>query len=182
MTKTAKQSLLLAVLLVVLAVVIVRQMRTPAPAVGTPAASNPAAVDRSSSTGEPGVTDVQIERLTAARTTYRAPQRDPFRFRPPPPPPVVQAPPPPPPPIGPPVPPGPPPREPISSRIRLLGIYEIGSRRIAVLHDGTANPPMHGVEGDVIQGQYRLLRVLPNSVELSYLDGGSPQPIPLPGR
>jgi hypothetical protein len=59
---------------------------------------------------------------------------------------------------------------------------EIGSRRIAVLHDGTLNPPMHGVEGDVIQGQYRLVRVLPNAVELAYLDGGSPQSIPLPGR
>ena len=182
MTKTARQSLLLAVLLVILAVVIVRQMRTPAPAAGTPAASNPAVLDNDAAGGSSGVTDVQLERLSDDRVAFAAPRRDPFRFRPQAPPPEVSRPAGAQVPLPPPVPPGPPPREPISSRIRLLGIYEIGTRRIAVLHDGTPGPPMHGVEGDVIQGQYRVVRVLPNAVEMAYLDGGSPQSIPLPGR
>ena len=181
MSRTAKQSILLAVLLVVLVVVAVRQLRTPAPSTEPLASSNPAAVERDAPKTQDVVTDVQLERLTAERLAFTTPRRDPFRFRPQAAPPQITQRPLQPPPVPAP-PPGPPPREPISSRIRLLGIYEIGSRRIAVLHDGTSNPPMHGVEGDVIQGQFRLVRVLPNSVELTYLDGGSPQPIPLPGR
>jgi hypothetical protein len=181
-TKTAGQSLLLAVLLVLLGVIVVWQMRTPAPAVNTPAASNPEVTDNAATGSAGAVTDVQIERLSAEPVAFATPRRDPFRFRPQAPPPEVVRPAVPQTPLPPPTPPGPPPREPISSRIRLLGIYELGTRRIAVLHDGTPSPPMHGVEGDVIQGQYRLVRVLPNAVELAYLDGGSPQSIPLPGR
>jgi hypothetical protein len=182
MSTVARQSLLLAVLVAVLAAVVVYQMRGPEPAAAPLSSSNPAAGAQDGGAARGEVTDVRLELLTTDASAFRAPRRDPFQFRTNTPPPVVER-----APVAPPVnrtppPPPPPARPPISASIRLLGIYDVSGRRVAVLHDGTKNPPIHGVQGDVIEGRYRLLRVDQSAVELAYLDGGSPQRIPLPGQ
>lgn len=179
MTAATRQSLLLAALLIVLAAVVVYQMRGADPTAGPAAASNPVAGGQAARAGD-AVTDVQLERLTTENAAFRPPRRDPFRFRaaaPPPQEPAFVAPAPSQPP-----PPPPPSRPPISASLRLIGIYELEGRRVAVLHDGTQSPPVHGMEGDVIEGRYRLLRVDDSAIEISYLDGGLPQRIPLPGQ
>jgi len=119
------------------------------------------------------VTNVKLEALTARHEVTATPTRDPFRYRMPPPPP---APPPPPPktpetrPQGPRPPTGPPPPERIT--LKYLG-FAMGPNgtRVAVLHDGSARPPLLGKQGDVIAGRYRLLRVEADNVEIAYLDG-----------
>jgi hypothetical protein len=189
MTAGLKQWMLLAALAAVLAAVVLYQMRGDAPV--TPAATVADGTPAAGAPGESGgpVTDVRLDLLRIEPVVFAAPLRDPFRFRQPPAPAprkVATAPPPPPPPA--PAPrratgPAPVTRPPISSSIRLLGIIEKGDMRVAVLHDGTANPPIHGVEGDIIEGRYRLLRVYPNAIDISYADGNGPsQRIPLPGR
>jgi len=40
----------------------------------------------------------------------------------------------------------------------------------------------HAVEGDVIEGQYRLLRVGPDSADLAYLDGRGRQTFQMTGQ
>jgi hypothetical protein len=132
----------------------------------------------------PVVADVKLELLEANTDPYTVPKRDPFRFRakpePPPPPPVRREavlPPGPPPP-----PPGPPPPPPIGSKLRVLGIMvgESG-RRVASLSDGTSAPPILAMQGDVVLGMYRVLRVDTNAVEMAYADGsGARARIPLP--
>jgi hypothetical protein len=105
-----------------------------------------------------------------------------FRFKPKPPPP----PPPPPPratqpavPVNP-VPQGPPPLPPIA--LKFIGIIESPTtqRKIAVLSDGR-NPPFQGVEGDIIEGRYRIIKIGVESVEIAYADGRGRQTIRLTG-
>jgi hypothetical protein len=65
--------------------------------------------------------------------------------------------------------------------LRLIGIVETpGQRtRVAVLSD--EHGVYHGREGDIIEGRYRIQRVNAESVEMSRLDGGTPQVIHLSG-
>src|SRR5205814_3794233 len=101
-----------------------------------------------------------------------------FKPRPPPPrPPVVKA----------PVLPAPPPADPPPPRLapipyRFMGILEATDRKltIAVLSDGV-HAPLHGSVGDVIEGRYRILRISPDSIEMSYADGRGRQTIRLTG-
>ena len=51
---------------------------------------------------------------------------------------------------------------------------------IAVLSDGKGLP-VYGKEGDIILGQFRLIRIGAESVELAYLDGRGRQTIRLSG-
>ena len=116
------------------------------------------------------VTSVKLEALTARHAVTATPTRDPFRYRMKPPPT------PPPKPVLPtttpdrPVRPTTPPPERIT--LKYLG-YALGpaGTRVAVLHDGSARPPLLGKQGDVIAGRYRLLRVEADNVEIAYLDG-----------
>jgi hypothetical protein len=64
----------------------------------------------------------------------------------------------------------------------VLGIIQGESgARVASLSDGTAAPPILAVEGDVVLGRYRVLRVSPDAVEMDYADGsGARARIPLP--
>ena len=128
--------------------------------------------------------DVHLERLEAERPKPGEADRDLFRFKPKPLPPPPPAPPPvrvvaPPPPVptGPPPPPALPP-------ITLKFIGLIGPTpqvpKIAVLSDGKG-PPVTGKEGDIILGQFRLIRIGAESLELSYLDGRGRQTIRLSG-
>jgi hypothetical protein len=54
---------------------------------------------------------------------------------------------------------------------------------MAVLSDasGQQRDPVYGFEGDTILGQYRLVRVSAESVEMSYLDGRGRQTIRFSG-
>jgi hypothetical protein len=113
--------------------------------------------------------------------------RNPFRFRPPP------APPPPPTPtpakgpanqgpvvaMGPPVPAGPPPPPPIP--LKFIGLVtKVDGTRIAVLSDGRS--PQPGKEGDIILGQYRILRIGLESLDIAYVDGRGRTTLRLTGQ
>ena len=63
----------------------------------------------------------------------------------------------------------------------LIGIVEgtSGSERVAVLSDGRG--VYHGQAGDIIEGQFRILRVDSESVEMARLDDQGRQVIWLQG-
>jgi hypothetical protein len=75
---------------------------------------------------------------------------------------------------------GPPPPPPIP--LKFIGIIEAPqpSARLAALVDSTGHP-YHGAEGDVIAGQYRILKIGVESIEMAYLDGRGRQTILLSG-
>jgi hypothetical protein len=106
--------------------------------------------------------------------------RNPFGYgqRPPPPaPPVVQAPPPPPP-----VPTGPPPvPQPPDSPLKLIGVntLSVGDPLTATLKDTQTNAVYFAVEGQIIDGRFKLAKVGQTSVIVSYLDGSGQKMLPL---
>jgi hypothetical protein len=75
---------------------------------------------------------------------------------------------------------GPPPPPPIP--LKFAGIVEAPerSKRYAALVDATGHTFL-GSEGDVVAGQYRLVKIGAESVEMSYLDGRGRQTIRLNG-
>ena len=138
--------------------------------------------------GEAGPGHVNLEALRAGRGRPIDTSRNPFRFEsrsptpddgggsPPPPPkpanqgPVVFA---------PPVPTGPAPPPPIP--LKFIGILTQGSKRVAVLTDGKSTP-VGGVEGEIILGQYQILKIGNESIEMAYPDGRGRQTIRLTGQ
>jgi hypothetical protein len=128
--------------------------------------------------------DVKLEALAMARETPGGDGRDPFRFRPRPAPAApepkripgvpddqVGAP--------PPRPSGPPPPPPIT--LKFIGLVEkADGTRIAVLSDGKR--PIHGVEGEEIEGRYKILKIGTESLEIAYIDGRGRQTIRLTGQ
>ena len=86
----------------------------------------------------------------------------------------------PPPPTAPSGPPPPAPPPPIA--LKFIGLIGPTPQvpKIAVLSDGKGLP-VYGKEGDIILGQFRLIRIGVESVELSYLDGRGRQTIRLSG-
>jgi hypothetical protein len=76
---------------------------------------------------------------------------------------------------------GPPPPPPIA--LKFIGFVEAPTQagRVAILSDGRGNV-FYGKEGDTIEGRYRMMRVAPELVELSYLDGRGRQTIRLSGQ
>ena len=76
-------------------------------------------------------------------------------------------------------PPPPPPLPPIA--LKFIGVLEsTNTQKIAVLSDGRG-APLYGKEGDTISGQYRILRIGVESIEMAYLDGRGRQTIRLSG-
>jgi hypothetical protein len=74
---------------------------------------------------------------------------------------------------------GPPPPPPIP--LKFIGIVEkADGTRIAVLSDGRR--PYHGVEGQELEGQYRILKIGIEALEIAYLDGRGRQTIRLSGK
>jgi hypothetical protein len=124
--------------------------------------------------------DVHLRNLEAERPKPGDNERNLFRFKPkaaPPPPvratpPVVAA--------APSGPPGPPPAPPIP--LKFIGIVEAPnqSKRLAALVDATGHP-YHGAEGEIVAGQYRILKIGVESIEMAYLDGRGRQTIRLSG-
>ena len=124
--------------------------------------------------------DVHLDALNEGRPKPDLAGRDLFRYKPKPPPP------PPPPPrltIGPeppPPPPAPPPPPPIT--LKFVGVVDTPppGKKLAILSDGRG-APVYGHEGDTVLGQYRILRIGAESIEMSYLDGRGRQTIRLSG-
>lgn len=143
-----------------------------------------AAARRPGSAGGSGsAPDVHLKALEAERPKPVEGSRNLFRFKvkpPPPPPPAARVvlPAPPPAPTGP---PPPPPLPPIS--LKFIGIVQTADKkqRLAVLSDGRGGVPMSGKEGDIIDGQYLILRIGAESIEMAYLDGRGRQTIRLTG-
>jgi hypothetical protein len=110
---------------------------------------------------------VHLDALGEDRPRPEPAGRDLFRFR--------EKPPPPPPP-----PPAPPPVPPIA--LRFIGVVDTPppGKRVAVLSDGRG-APVYGHEGDTVLGQYRIVRIGAESIEMSYLDGRGRQTIRLSG-
>ena len=132
--------------------------------------------------GPTGITapDVRLEGLSAARPAPGDHARNLFKFKP-----KVHVAPPPPPrapePVAPSLPQqvGPPPPPPIA--LKFIGLLETtGTSKVAILSDGRGSP-VHGKEGDAVLGQYKILRINADSIEMSYLDGRGRQTIRLSG-
>jgi hypothetical protein len=135
--------------------------------------------------GAPGSLDVGLGDLQGAPPAPEEAGRNPFRFyvKPPPPPPpppkpVVVPPPPAPPQPGTPgyVAPGPPP---IS--LKFLGTVEVKGRKVAIFQTERQGMPFYAGEGEVVLGQYRVVKIGVESVTLEYLDGRGRQIIPMRG-
>jgi len=190
-----QRELTLAVVVVLLGVVAFaayQTLSTPSPSVdrtvtsngqgrttaGTPPAAARTATARGAAQME--APQVHLEALDTDRPEPGESARDIFRFR-------VKPPPPPPPPprpaVGPQLPPPPPPPPPIPPiALKFIGVVDppAPGKRVAVLSDGRGSP-VYGREGDTVLGQYRILRIGAESIEMSYLDGRGRQTIRLSG-
>lgn len=178
MASERRRLLLLSLVLIVLAGFLYRVW--PGTAASTPATSNTRGGGRGAA-GSPAITapDVHLDALQAERPKPGDVDRNLFRFKPKaapapqhepsqPPPPVVSG--------------GPPPTPSLAPiPLKFIGIVErtSGGMKIAVLSDGRG--VYHGNEGDTILGQYRILRIGVESIEMSYLDGRGRQTIRLTG-
>lgn len=76
---------------------------------------------------------------------------------------------------------GPPPLPPIP--LKFIGLVEgtATSRRIAVLSD-SKGLVVHGTEGAIIDGRYRILAIGPESIDIAYADGRGRQTLRLSGQ
>jgi len=193
MATERQRQMVLVGLLVVLAFVLYRAVTSqPTSAVGTLRATSSGSASssneraRAAQSGritESPVTapDVHLRALDDERPKPISGDRNLFRFRPKPPPPppppipIVRT--APPPPI---VPPGPPPLPPIP--LKFIGIIEAPTqaKRIAAFVDTTGHS-LQGREGDLVAGQYRILKIGVESIEMAYLDGRGRQTIRLSG-
>jgi hypothetical protein len=129
----------------------------------------------------PGQLDVRLEALKQPPPEPGDAGRNPFRFyvKPPPPPPPQPAYVPPPQPTGPPPPPPPPPIPPIP--LKFIGTLEVpGKKKQAIFSDGKG-APLYGAEGDLVLGQYKIVRIGVESVVMEYADGKGRQTIPMRG-
>lgn len=156
---------------------------SPAPSAATPVAPPRGAAQ--SRTVAPAVPPVKLDALTAERQPPSETSRNPFRYQPKP------APPPPPRPVAtapgnvsaepprPVMPPGPPPPPPIP--LKFIGILERANGvKWAVLSDGKGT--MHGREGDIVDGRYRIVKIGTESIEMTHYDGRGRQVIRLTGQ
>jgi hypothetical protein len=162
---------LLVLLGIVLAVAAVMTLRNSAgPAVTTSNPGRPpqqAAADKL----DPAQLDVKLERLQETLPAPDDTERNPFRFRP-------KAPPPPPPgprnglgelkPVAPP--PPPPPQGPPPIPLKFIGVTEApGVGKIAALTD--CRHTVQGMEGEIIEGRYRIVKIGLESLVIEYVDG-----------
>jgi hypothetical protein len=76
---------------------------------------------------------------------------------------------------------GPPPPPPIP--LKFIGVLEKGEGlKWAVLSLGDGRAPLHGKEGDIIDGRYRIVKIGTESIEMVHLDGRGRQTIRLTGQ
>jgi hypothetical protein len=159
------------------------------PSAPAPSASTPPAQSRdggqTARTNPPPVAPVKLDALTADREPPGQTNRNPFRYesKAPPPssttkqaalPPVITTEPP-----KPMIDPGPPPPAPIP--LKFIGLLERANGvKWAVLSDGKVT--MHGREGDIVDGRYRIMKIGTESVEMTHADGRGRQVIRLTGQ
>jgi hypothetical protein len=177
-----RRQLLLAVLAVALAVV--AYLEWPRTADRARTTSNGRSAARGSTGGGAATApEVHLKSLEAGHEKPDELERNLFRFKakpaPPPPPPRQAVAPPPPEPVVPSGPPPPPPLPPIA--LKFIGVLETANaQKIAVLSDGRGSP-IYGKEGDTVLGQYKILRIGVESIEMAYLDGRGRQTIRMSG-
>jgi hypothetical protein len=199
MATERKRQLILGALVVVLLAVIYRlsTATSPAPVVASNRSAAGASAATTQTSGRTGRAsagqthgmespDVHLEALDAERVRPKSGERNLFRFKPKPPPPLPDPPRPlqpalPTVPVNPvpPPPPGPPPLPPIT--LKFIGLVDSPTRgrKIAALSDGRNT--FQGVEGDIIEGRYRILKIGVESIEIAYVDGRGRQTIRLTG-
>jgi hypothetical protein len=127
-----------------------------------------------------GVPDVRLDALKAGHPEPDPVDRNLFRFGQPPAPAAVPRPATPTPPVvATPVARAIPSKPPIP--LKFIGFWEepATNQRVAALRDDRG--VYHGSEGDTIEGRYKILRIGPESIDLSYLDGTGRQTIRLSG-
>ena len=136
---------------------------------------------------DPAQLDVRLDALKQARPEASAGDRNPFKF-------YVKPPPPPPPPAPtsgrgldggaaapPPLVPDPGPPPPPAIPLKFFGIVEPKpGDRVATFSD--CRTTTYGREGDIISGQYRLVKIGVESVVMEYLDGRGRTTIRLSGQ
>ena len=170
----------LAVLAVALAVVVYVEWPRTGNAVRTTSSPKAAAGRTSSASNTATTPDVHLKSLDEERAKPGEAERDLFRFKtkpaPAPPRPIVAV---APPPVVPSGPPPPPPLPPIA--LKFIGVLErANAQKIAVLSDGRG-APLYGKEGDTVLGQYKILHIGVESIDMAYLDGRGRQTIRLSG-
>ncbi len=166
------------------ALLVVRSMgdvTSPAPTRRAQPARTPASASAGAQASALDAAKVNLEELERKRLGPADTGRNPFRFEP------KALPAPAPSPTGPTpltsetpvVPTGPPPPPPIS--LKFIGLVQkVDGMKIAVLSDGRR--PLYGVEGQEIDGRYRILKIGTESIEMAYLDGRGRQTIRLTGQ
>lgn len=123
--------------------------------------------------------DVHLDALDADRPRPTSSERNLFRFKPkaPPAPPLAK-------PVeggAPAVPAGPPPAPPLPPiTLKFIGTLDRNGQRMAVLSDAAGHID-YGVEGAIIGGRFRVLKIGEQSIEMAYLDGRGRQTIRLTG-
>lgn len=134
----------------------------------------------------PAQLDVRLGALQQPPPEPAGENRNPFRFYVKPPsssPPQPKPLPPQPPPPGPGDPgyvkPPPPPPPPIP--LTFIGTLEKGGRKWAIFSDGS-NVPRYATEGELVLGQYKVIRIGVESVVMEYADGKGRQTIPMRGQ
>jgi hypothetical protein len=172
--------IVLGVLLVTLAGLIVYNLDGSEQADPPAATSNPPRATRGR---QPATTaqelDLRLETLSQVKPAPEESDRNPFRFRPPPPPPAPQAAPTEPVSTGPNPPPPPPQLPPIP--LKFIGVFEatrVG--KVAALKDDRG--VYHAREGEIVVGQYRVVRIGVESIVMEYADGRGRQTIRLSGQ
>lgn len=129
----------------------------------------------------PGQLAVRLDELKQPSPEPSGENRNPFRFyvKPPPPPPPATKVTTPPPNAAPAVPIGPPPPPPIP--LKFIGTMEQGRKRVAIFSDGRGLP-VYASEGELVLGQYKVVRIGVESVVMEYPDGRGRQTIPMRGE
>jgi hypothetical protein len=176
-----RQVIVLGLLLVILAGLIVYNLDGSEQAAPPAASSNPSRPTRGRQA--PATTaqalDLRIETLSEAKPAPEDGDRNPFRFRPPPQPRTDRT-------VRPvevpdsTEPPQPPPPPPIP--LKFIGVFEAARvGKVAALKDDRG--VYHAREGEIVVGQYRVVRIGVESIVLEYADGrGGRQTIRLSGQ
>jgi hypothetical protein len=174
-----RQVVVLTSLLVVLAAILAYQFRWSGGA-GVPRGPGARPAARGTAAAPIGeVPDVRLEALEAERPALVEGGRNLFRDEPEPPPvaapapssaPARRA-------AAPPDPTGPPPPPPIN--LKFIGVVQAGGRSVAVLSDG--RDILYGREGEVVDGQYLIVKINVETIEVSYPDGTGRRVIRLTG-
>ena len=130
---------------------------------------------------DPAELDVRLEALDASRPGQGAMERNPFRFQPKAPPPNASG------PAQPYVPPPPLPEQKLNAPqtppipLKLMGFVTLpGGQTVAALSD-CKGATFHGAEGGIVDGQYRIVKIGIESIQIEYVNGKGRQTLRVDG-